>query len=506
MSPSISRLLLVKNAIYNVLRGSSSALVAIVLPPLLTRILSKDTFNVWILVLQLSTYVSFFDFGTQTAVGKYIAHTNELKDFKQRDSIISTSIGLLSLAGLFVSGLVILLALNVPSLFKEMPKALHQDAQNCILIVGLSLAVGLPFSTFFGVFVGLQKYGIAGIISSVSKIAGAIGVFSMASLKGNLVLMGASMAIANLAAYALQFLAIQRILPKIKISYKLITKTVLRNLINYCSGLLIWNLGMLLVSGLDTIIVGFLDYNSVAYYALAVTITNLIIQLHSALFGVLLPAAATLSAREDEKGLGELLTSSTRYSSIILLIISLPFVMGAKQILELWVGSSYAENSSLILQLLVVANIIRLSCLPYSMLVLATGQQHKILLSPLLEGIVNFTVSIIAAKYLGVIGVAIGTVVGSFISVGVHFCYSMPRTLNIKVKRKALLFRSILNPLLFIVPHFLVFILNSIFHEFFYNAFFVASLISFWIFWKICLVEEDRVSLKRLLSKSLQNS
>jgi O-antigen/teichoic acid export membrane protein len=63
----MSQITLVKNAFANVCRGGAAALVMLLMPPFLTRILSKDAYGAWLLILQLATYVSLLDFGIQIA-------------------------------------------------------------------------------------------------------------------------------------------------------------------------------------------------------------------------------------------------------------------------------------------------------------------------------------------------------------------------------------------------------------------------------------------------------
>src|SRR5438034_7938800 len=92
------KFVLLKNAAANVVRGGASAMVAIVLPPFLTRMMSADNYGAWSLILQLSAYVGYLDFGIQTAVGRFVARANEKGDAGYRDQIVSTSFAALSAA------------------------------------------------------------------------------------------------------------------------------------------------------------------------------------------------------------------------------------------------------------------------------------------------------------------------------------------------------------------------------------------------------------------------
>src|SRR5436309_14938370 len=94
------KLIIVKNAFANVARGGANALVTIALPPVLTRTMTTEAYGAWALVLQLSTYVGYFDFGLQTAVARFVAHCTERGDHDYRDRIVSTYTATLSATGL----------------------------------------------------------------------------------------------------------------------------------------------------------------------------------------------------------------------------------------------------------------------------------------------------------------------------------------------------------------------------------------------------------------------
>jgi O-antigen/teichoic acid export membrane protein len=443
---------IIKNAFANIARGGSAALVTILLPPFLVRILTKDEYGTWLLILQLSTYVNFLDFGIQTAIGRFVAYTTELKDFQQRDAIASTALGILvAMGGVALIGLTGF-AWQIPQIFSSMPPELHQQAQYTLLLIGGSLAIGLPFSTFGGIFIGIQRYDVTAWIIGLSKIIGGVLVILTALLTHNIIWMGMSMAICTLGGSLGQYFAYRSIADDIKILPKKLSRKAGVEIFNYCFSISVWNLGMLLVSGLDTIIVGFFDYKSVVYYSLAVNLTNFVIQLQSAIFSVMMPAAATLSARQDTVKLGQLLRQSTRYGTLILLITGIPLILGAKWILIPWIGSEYASNTAQILQVLVIANIVRLAGLPYATLMVALGQQRIIILSPLVEGGINFFFSILATSKIGAIGAAIGTLIGSFISILFHFTYNMPRTKGIQICRHKLIVDGLFRPIICSVP------------------------------------------------------
>jgi O-antigen/teichoic acid export membrane protein len=144
----MSDLTVLKNVFANLCRGGAVALSMLLLPPFLARILTKDAYGSWLLILQLSTYVGLLDLGIQTVIGRFVAHYNELGDIKKRDSIISSAIAILTGSGSIAIVAIALLAWQLPQLFPDMPAALQQDSQLALLWVG---HVGCRF-TFFGVW------------------------------------------------------------------------------------------------------------------------------------------------------------------------------------------------------------------------------------------------------------------------------------------------------------------------------------------------------------------
>ena len=57
----------------NLTRVLLSMLVSLVLPPFLVHHMAASEYSAWVLILQMSSYVSLLDFGLQTAIGKYVA-------------------------------------------------------------------------------------------------------------------------------------------------------------------------------------------------------------------------------------------------------------------------------------------------------------------------------------------------------------------------------------------------------------------------------------------------
>jgi len=506
VTTSRERRVLLKNAVANVVRGSSAALVALLLPPFLTRSMSPAAFGAWALVLQLSAYVGYLDFGIQTAVGRFVAHANERNDPDQRDRIVCTSLAVLSISGLLAWVGALLLTAFLPDLFKQLPFALISQVRIAIVLVAGSLAVGLPASVFIGIFLGLQRNAIPASILGVSKVISAVLVVLIARHGGNLAHMGAAVAAINLLSYFFQYYACLRVAPDMRFSLRYVTKSAAKELADYCFSLSIWSLSLLLVTGLDLSIVGYYRFSEVAYYSVAAIIVTFLGGFYNAIVSPMLPAAAVLHARGDRRQLGQMVMVTTRYGMLLLLVIGLPLIAGAHLILKVWVGPDYATHAAFIAQILIAANIIRLCVTPYVVAMIGSGEQRLVILTPLLEGIANLVCSLVAGYFLGALGVAIGTFVGAIVGMLGMLLYNMRRTTAIQLTVAEYVHGSLLRPCLCAAPALTIMLILSTgvrLHPLIKDPLqSLAMCVSLVLLWKIGLMPHER---RNLIGKVLSS-
>jgi O-antigen/teichoic acid export membrane protein len=447
-----------RNAAFSMVRLAVATVVALVLPAYLTHKLPVETYAAWVLILQLGAYVAYLDFGVQNGVSKFVAEYEARGDFEgasQRASAGAVLMSLMSLAGCAVT---LVLAWRVPYLFHNMPASLYREARIGLLFVGLSLSFGLFCSVYGAVFLGLQRYAVPMAVLVTNRILFTAIICLAVSFHSGLALMGALAAFVNVFTGVLQIGAWRKLANHVQVSLRGFDYVVFKKMLAYCSVLAIWSAGMLCVSGLDLTIVARYDFGQTGFYSIATSPTNFMAAILVAALGPFLPTASALSVRNSPKKMGHILSRTTRYSTIILLLGGLPLMVAAYPILRVWVGSTYALHTVVYLRILVLANILRMVCLPYATMLVATESQKIAIAGAMAEAVVNVGSSIYFARHFGAIGVAFGTLLGSFVSVTVHFAFNMHYTYSkFAVSRMQLLLQGVIRPAITSIPSILLF-------------------------------------------------
>lgn len=444
-----------KNVLASLARLTAISLVAAVLPPYLTHHLSVEIYAAWVLVLQLGAYVAYLDLGIQTGVSKFVAEYEARRDYEMAGRHASAGLALMIGAGVLGLGLTAFLAWRVPVLFASMPSNLYRDVRVSLVLVGGSLSFGLVCAVYSAVFLGLQRYWIPTTITIIHKVLFAAAVLIIVALHGNLAVMGLAVAIVNVVAGAAQVGAWKKQASYIPLSIDSVRPRVLKHVARFCSVQSAWVAGMLCVTGLDIMIVGHYDYLQAAYYSIATLPTNFMLLIVAAVLGPLMPVFSAVSTRWSPEEMGNLLVRTTRYGVLTLLLSGLPLIVCGLPILRLWVGPDYAVHTFRYLQILVLANVIRNLCAPYANMICGVGRQETALITAISEAAVNLGSSLYLASRMGAVGVALGTLIGSLVSVSLHFVITMHYTrATIAAPRGRLLLEGLLHPGIILVPSF----------------------------------------------------
>jgi O-antigen/teichoic acid export membrane protein len=441
-----------KNALANLLRGGAAAVVALALPHFLTHRLGHDRFAAWSLVLQMSAYASYLDFGVQTAVARFLAAYLERGEDHHRDRLVSTALVILSAVALFAVILLGGLLWQVPYVFEGIPSGLVSEFRGAAVIMGVSVILALPLSAFSGVLLGLHRNEFVAAAVGGSRILGAGCVLLVVQHTESLSLLASCIAVTTTLGGLVQVVMVRRLLPDLRVSRSCVRASTAKELGGYCAGLTVWTVGMLLISGLDVAIVGHFDFKAVGYYSIAATLVMLFSGAHSAISSAFMTPVAALHASGELDQIRDVILHATRLSTLVNLLAVTVTCLCGKFFLQSWVGEPYASEAFPIVEVLMLAQAVRLVMNPYSSALIATDLQRYGIAQGAVEGIINLICSIVGAYWIGPIGVALGTLVGSVCGIVWTSLLTVRRTALISSGRSRFLTEGILRPFLCTLP------------------------------------------------------
>lgn len=455
-SKSHSRSRLIRNSVANVSRGLATGVVALVLPALILRSLPKGEFAVWILILQIATYVALLEAGLQVTVGKFVAQEVARDRIRDRDSYFLA--GMVLLGGCAVIGFAVIgvFALGFPVFFPKIPVSQLSLARESLLYVGGSAALSLPAAAATGVFIGLERNSVPAILIGGGRLLQCVITAAVAANTRHIIPTAMAFGFVSLLITLSQFIAVKFISPKITPSTKHLSRPVFKNLVSYSATLSLWTAAGILVTGLDIPIVARFDFPAVTPYALSATLIAVFVGLASLLFNALLPRVSALVALNREAEVRDLLLNSTRLCCAIVVVAGLAGYYGSEQVLRLWVGNEMAKSAAPIVKLLIIANAVRMPLIPFSLVLMGSGFHVLARYTPIAEGLSNVVTSLFLASMMGSIGVAIGTIVGAAVGITLAIALAMPKAKTVSCSVNVFLIDGIGRVLVLGLPWILV--------------------------------------------------
>lgn len=442
----------VKNAIANVVRGGATGVIAIALPHFLTRTLDHDRFACWALMLQISAFASYLDFGLQTAVARYLAQARERGDREFRDKLVSTALAILSAAGVLAFLIIAAIVWQLAAIFSHVPASLVAETRGGVLVLAAVSAMLLPMSTFTGMLIGLHKNEYPALAIGGTRLIGGMAVIFASKRTTSLIWLALCLAIPNLLGGLLQLAIALKLVPDIRLRLGNVKREMAAELGRYCSVLTFFSFGMLLITGLDVTIVGLCDFSAVGYYSVASMLIAFFSGLNNAVFGAFIAPVAVLHARQEYGRIEAIIIRATRLNTFASLSILAAAVIFGAPMLRLWVGPTYAVQAFPILLILLAGQAIRLAGNAYVSSLLAIGEQRFAVVPGAIEAVGNLFLSLIGVQLLGPVGVALGTLLAAVLGLSCYFLYTFRKVKLLQVSASHFLHEGVLKPVASFLP------------------------------------------------------
>ncbi|PWU24753.1 MAG: hypothetical protein C5B48_04750 [Candidatus Rokuibacteriota bacterium] len=403
-----------RNTVSNYANAGVALLIAVVMTPVLVHGLGKDAYGIWVLVGSTVLYFDLLKFGLGGAVVKYVAEGDVQRDADLLRRTVTTSVVVLLVPASILIVLAPALALLFPTLF-DVPSSLETAAMISVVLACVDLAIAIPADTFGSTLIGLQRYDLLNLTLVVTAVGQAVAWTVVLLLGGGIVALGAVTLVLSVASQAARYALVKRLLPETRIARMYFDRTLVRPFAGLSAWISVIEVSRVVIGRIDTIVVGLVvGVPEAGVYAVGQKLASLPTRFAVPALESFFPHGSVLAASGagDPSRFAPALKTGTRLAMAIAAPLTIALATLARPTIEAWVGPGFGEATMVVVYLSVAALFTSVtSAGTYILSGAGIVEVPAAIIAG--EAVLNFGLSVVLAASIGLVGVALGTLVAA---------------------------------------------------------------------------------------------
>ena len=384
------------------------AALGLVMLPFNLSHLGMAAYGLWALTTSITVYFSMLDLGYGGALVRFVAQYRARREARGLNEVLSTlSVVYTGIAAVTYAG-VALIAFNLDAITRLTP-AEAATSRTLLLIVGVNVALRFVFGIYGGVIVGFQRYHLNNLTSiATSLVVAGVNVAVLLAGFGVVELVAATTAV-RVAALLVYRLNAYRVFPSLHVDWRSFRTERLREISGFSVFMLLLDGAYKVNYSTDVLVIGALvGAPAVALWAPAQRLCEVTLRLSNQVSEALFPIVVDCDVSQRAARLRMILVHGTRLSLATVIPIAGSVVLLAHPLLMAWIGPSFVQTATIV-QILATVVIVRVGTSTASVVLKGAGLHRT--LTALVGGmaIANLVLSIALIPPLGLVGVALGT-------------------------------------------------------------------------------------------------
>jgi O-antigen/teichoic acid export membrane protein len=344
------RRLIAKNTIFNLLGQILPMLAGLLTIPYIVRGLGTAQYGIFSIATMLIGYFSIFDLGLSRATVKFVAENLSADRIHKVPELVWTSLSLLvalgSLGGILAA---LFVPVSVTHLFK-MPPSLAGEARTALFILCASMPIMLGNDALRGVLEASQRFDLVNCV----KVPSSVLFYSVAALviplgvhvAGIVSLMVAIRLVSSL--FYLSFCL--RVIPGLRSNFR-VSRASLGPLATFGGWIMVSNLTNPLFGYLERfMIASLLSVSMLTFYSAPYELVSKLLIFPMSVVPSLFPYFSYHGAQKSSE-VSEVTSRAVKYLFLVLTPPAAVFIFFARDIMHFWLGPQFADQSTLVLQL-----------------------------------------------------------------------------------------------------------------------------------------------------------
>lgn len=309
------------------------------------------------------------ELGTGRATTKYVAEALGRGERERAGAVTWMTTAVQLALGVLVAAALLRAAPALGRSVFRVPPALEAEAALGFALIAATIPAVLVGSCFRGVLEAAQRFDVVNAIRLPASLANYLLPLGGLALGWRLPGILALLLAFRVAAAGAFLLAAGRVLPEIWRRTGA-WRTELRHVVGYGGWSTISSVVSPLLVYIDRFVLGAVaGAAAVAYYAVPFELVMRLLVVPASLAATLFPAFSTLEGRREDARTERISGRALKFILCVLGPLALVLVVGARDLLELWLGPAYAREGATALRLLAVAIVVNaVAHVPYALL------------------------------------------------------------------------------------------------------------------------------------------
>ena len=405
---------------WNTLSNYWTLAIHIVMMVLLVKIqfqgIPKQDYGFWGLLWSVFGYSLLLDFGFGTSIQKYTSEVSVTGNWKKYNQLVSTVFFSYCILAVVIIIATIILSNFVGQMFKLEEGSDVTRYKTVFLMFGIGTALIFPTGFFAEILRGIQLIKLRNCISVTCSIANFLGIVVAIKMGYSLMVMTVVTVVTHLLSNVIMAFFSFRRMPKFKIHLSEYQLNLLKEVMSFSLFAYLIMFSNLIIFKTDQIVISvFASVELVAFYQIASRLASTFMSFSTQFNDNLGPIASVFhtSGRSDELASMQLYTS--RIIGFIATFMLVPLVAYIGPLLEVWLELTEPASRMCSIILLLSTYFLVLFRSGSVQILLMCGREKELTAVAIVECLANLVVSIILVKHLGIVGVALGTLIPNIV-------------------------------------------------------------------------------------------
>lgn len=329
-----------KNTLFGVGGNIVHVVARIIVVPVMIRHLGLDGYGIWAVLMSIAAYITLGGSGVKSAFQKYVAEATGTGDFDRASRLLSTGT-----AAVLLLSLVVLVPLAVfahsLAIAVGVPKAFLDAASSAIRYLAVTAILANVSQTYQSVLAGAHRIDLREKLNVVLDLLNATATVALLSLGFGLLAMCVVFCAYQIAGGVLWYFYSRRILPDVHITLRLISRSVVKELVRFgASYQIVAMLELLYAAVLPVAVLKFFGANTAGVFAVATRVVGFATLIQGSYLQAILSGGSLLYATGSVEQTNAFIIKSFKAMAVLTLLpLAFIAVYGAK-IAFVWTGKT----------------------------------------------------------------------------------------------------------------------------------------------------------------------